>query len=103
MTDRAATVIDRPATVPPLRRYSQWLLLVIAALLVGAVMWLPSLLMPEGRLLSHGLLSLLMVGLCLALLVGAGLFQYSAPWLWWLLMGISVLVVLATLSLHWWA
>ena len=90
------------AEISPRRRLAQWLLLLTAAPLVGAIMWLPSLLMPAGKAPSHGLLSLLMLGLCLALVVGAGLFQRSPQGLWRLLMGISVLAVLATLSLHWW-
>ncbi len=59
------------------RRVSQWFLLGTAAPLVVLVMWLPALFMPDGESLSHGGLTLLMAGLCLALSVGSGIFQHT--------------------------
>lgn len=85
------------------RRVSQWFLLGTAAPLVVLVMWLPALFMPDGESLSHGGLTLLMAGLCLALSVGSGIFQHTKAMVWGALMAISVLSMLLTATLHWWA
>ena len=102
--DECATLVEpEPISVPAGRRISQWLLLVVAAPSMVAVMWWPSLLMPGERSLSHGLLSLLMLGLCLALVTGCGLFQRAAAWQWAGAMGLSLLSIVAIFTLPWWS